>query len=212
MNVFLDGERVPGSHVDLASAMNASRSIAEARGRILIEVKGDGKAIPDAILESPDAAVGKAYGEIHFQTAEPRQLVRNTVLGAVDLLEDIRAGQAAAAESFQTGETGQAFEHLQTVLTNWQVVQSVVASGTQLLSMSLTDPATGGGTSFDVLGNALSKELTAVRNSLAAQDHAAVADSLAYDLTKHVDSWSVALKAMASKIETMPVWKATKAS
>lgn len=212
MNVFLDGERVPGSHTDLASAMNASRSIAEARGRILIEVKGDGKAIPDAILESPDAAVGKAYAEIHFQTAEPRQLVRNTILGAVDLLEDIRAGQAAAAESFQTGETGQAFEHLQGVLTNWQIVQSVVSNGTNLLNMSLTDPATGGGTSFDKLGSALSKELSAVRTSLAAQDHAAVADSLAYDLTKHVDSWSGALKAMASKIETLPAWKAPKES
>lgn len=212
MNVFMDGERVPGSHADLASAMNASRSIAEARGRILIEVKGDGQPIPDAILESPDAAAGRAYAEIHFQTAEPRQLVRSTVLGAVDLLEDIRAGQAAAAESFQTGETGQAFDHLQTVLTNWQVVQSVVTSGSQLLSMSLTDPATGGGTSFDALGSALSKELSAVRNSLAAQDHAAVADSLAYDLTKHVDSWAGALKAMASRIETLPAWKAPKAS
>lgn len=209
MNVYMDGERVPGTHADLATAMNASRSIAESRGRILIEVKADGQSVPDAILESPAAATGQVYGELHFQTAEPRQLVHSTLLGAVDLLEDIRAGQAAAAESFQTGETGQAFDQLQGVLTNWQIVQSVVTSGSQLLNLSLTDPANGGGIAFDSLGSALSRELSAVRTSLAAQDHSAVADSLAFDLTSHVDSWSSALRAMASRIEALPAWKAT---
>jgi hypothetical protein len=208
MNVFMDGERVPGTHKDLAGAMSTSRSIAESRGRILIEVKADGKAIPDAILESPASAPGNCYAELHFQSAEPRQLVRSTLLGAVDLLEDIRAGQAAAAESFQTGETGQAFEHLQGVLTNWQIVQSVVTSGSQLLNMSLTDPSVGGGTSFDGLGTALSRELTNLRSSLAAQDHSAVADALAFELSKHVDAWVLALRAMATTIEGLPAWKA----
>lgn len=209
MNVFLDGERVPGAHTDLATAMSASRSIAESRGRILIEVKADGKAIPDSILESPAAASHTSYNELHFQTAEPRQLVRTTLLGAVDLLEDIRAGQSAAAEFFQTGDSGQAFEHLQNVLTNWQIVQSVVTSGSQLLHLSLTDPSLGGGVSFDQLGASLSKEMTAVRSSLAAQDHSAVADSLAFDLSKNVDAWIAGLRAMAAKIETLPVWKAS---
>jgi hypothetical protein len=207
MNVFMDGERVPGTHTNLAGAMSTSRSIAESRGRILIEVKADGKTIPDAILESP-ASAATTYAELHFQSAEPRQLVRSTLLGAVDLLEDIRAGQSAAAESFQTGDTGQAFEHLQAVLTNWQIVQSVVTSGSQLLNMSLTDPSVGGGTSFDGLGTALSRELTQVRSSLAAQDHSAVADALAFELSKQVDAWVLALRAMATKIEGLPAWKA----
>jgi hypothetical protein len=106
------------------------------RGRIVVEVKGDGIVLTGDQLTTPSEAEG-GYGTLDMVSADPKVLVRQTVLDAVEALESVRHEQARAMEQVQTGDVGSALTTLQGAFVTWQAARDVVSRGAQLLSIDL---------------------------------------------------------------------------
>src|SRR5215831_13636852 len=136
MQVLLDGHPLAIACPSLAEALAVATVDAEKRGRIIVEVKADGVTLSDEKLGNPSSEPSD-IGELRLLSAEPRALVRHTLLEAVGALENARVEQAKAAEQIQSGHTEQALNTLQVAVLTWQAVRDIVARSAAVLSLDL---------------------------------------------------------------------------
>ncbi len=209
MNVFLDGHPLRTPRPTLAGAFEAAIEATRPTGRVIIEVKADGLPLADDLVASPpDSAADHA--ELRFTSADPRQLVKVTLMDAADALGTAQADQLAAADLINSGQTGPALEHLRAALSTWQAVQDVLDRSTQLLGLNLStlggaaipglDPEEG----FTPALESLTTHLSSVRTGLAAQDWSALSDTIGYDLDAQVGVWKRLLTGLADHVGTLP--------
>lgn len=210
MRVMLDGQPVPVGEPTLRAALDAARDAAGALGRVIVEAKVDGRAVPDELLESPtDESISGA--ELVFVTAEPRALVRTTLLEIADVLGRVGDVQTRAAVAFQRGDREEALGHLSDVLGVWDTVRRAVQEGPALLGIPLEQFLVSKGTAAPgerdsraehILGHigALSDLLSAVKRSIQGQDWSSLADLLETELAGAAERWQQILKDMAAHI------------
>jgi hypothetical protein len=208
MEALLDDRQLTLSRHSLAAALAAARSEAEAAGRVVVEVSVDGLIVPEAALASPsDADLGPRV--VRFTTADPRQLVAGTLRELPALLDEAREQQAEAAKCLNTSDTAGGMKAMQTALTNWETVRSVVANGLALLGIEPKDiqlnvaNREGERRSIDVEQriSALADKLTKLREAMRSQDWVGVSDVLGYDLGDEADEWSLMLRALAAGLD-----------
>ncbi len=218
VNIFLDGHPLRAPRPTLSGAFEAAVEATRSGGRVIIEVKGDGLPLADDLVAAPpDVAAG--ITELRFTSADPRQLVRVTLLDAADALSTAQADQLSAADLINSGQTGAALEHLRGALTTWQAVQDVLERSSQLLGLDLSsldgklgsgvaggpasglDPEMGFGRALETL----TTHLASVRTGLTAQDWSALSDTVGYDLDAQIDVWKRLLAALAEHVSTLPV-------
>ena len=197
MNVLLDTKPIEVVDETLAGAMTAAVGIAEEQGRTIVEVLLDGKPVLGDELENastspiPDA-------NIQFVSADPVELVQQSLFDAAEALASTRQSHAEIAEQLQGGEDApKALGQLGETLAVWQGVQDVLARGYGLLNLdpgSLRLPDTiAGGKDLPTLFNELGEQLREVRRSLEDHDLAALADAVGYELEPMAEQWSKVL-------------------
>jgi len=201
MKVMLDQETIEVEHPSLAAAMATGVALAEDRGRTIIEVLVDGSPVRGEDLDNvsndpiPDA-------EVRMLSADPVQLVRQSLFDAAEALESACEDHTAIANQLQSGaDHGKAMEQLGSTLAVWQGVQDVLARGYALLGQdpdSIQLPAElAGGRQVSQLLVELGGHLREVRRSLEDQDFAALADTIGYDLEPMARLWSGVLRLAA---------------
>jgi predicted transcriptional regulator len=195
MRVLLDDRELAVDRPTLARALEAGLAEAEAGGRVLIEAKLDGVAIPDDQLASPTDAPLEG-DELRLVSANPHALVRTSLFDARDALDDALERQTRAADLILTGQGNEALGAMADALQIWQAVRDVVAQGSELIERTL-----GAGESFESDVRRLSELLTEIKRCLNAQDWAALADLLAYDLGDQGEKWKQILEEMAGQVE-----------
>jgi len=102
------------------------------RGRIIVEALFDGRPLPGDILENPPADRLEA-GTLALVTADPVEVVRQTLLDACAAIGQLRGDQQAAAEAIRAGRLEHAIAPMQECLGVWQAVRDVVDHGSRLL-------------------------------------------------------------------------------
>mgnify|MGYP001257696964 CR=1 FL=1 len=195
--VTLDGHPLDCPEPGLAGAIRAGRSAAGAR--LIVEVRIDGRVVDPDNPGAPDAALREAR-RVELLTAHPAALARCTLLDAADALEEISTVQADAAGLLQTGDTERAMALLRRSLDVWGGVAQTIDLISQI---GVTDPSAPASRTL-APGSAhprLNACLRAVRSSLEAQDHAALADTLAYDLRDLAAEWTQELRNLAQGID-----------
>ncbi len=186
--------------------MDATRPL----GRVIIEVKADGLPLADDLVAAPPESAG-GHSELRFTSADPRQLVRVTLMDAADALSTAQADQLAAADLINSGQTGPALEHLRSALATWQAVQDVLDRSAQLLGLNLSKlggtaiPGLDSDEGFTPALEALTSHLSCVRTGLSDQDWSALSDTIGYDLDAQVNLWKRLLKGLADHVATLPV-------
>lgn len=198
----------------MGEALRRAAARAEEHGRMIVEAIADGKPLDDSALARPDN-VQREILELRLTSVEPKELVRSTLLGAEDALEQAKADQYSAAEMIQAGQLDEARDPLASMLETWQAVREVVTRGSQVLKVDLdrVDLArvSGGrlGGRVSDRSHELFSTLDDLKSALAREDWSAVGDSLAYDFDELVNSWQVMLRSLADHVAGMPVRKAT---
>lgn len=202
VDVTLDGQTLAIPRPTLAHALRAAADAAKARGRVVIEVKADGQRIPDEALANPSDEL-TTIRSLTFLSADPRQLVGQTLLDAADALDDVQGEQQMVSDLIQMGRTGEAIEPLQRVLTTWQAARDVVDRGSALMGISLSSLKLGGiDEGFDAATRNLRENLRALRDAMEAEDWSAISDVVAYDLDAQAKRWSVLLRALARHVSS----------
>jgi len=187
MRVYLDDEELHPAQGTLADGLHVALDAARAQGRIIIEAKADDDPIADEDLDHPPD--DPTYcDELRFVSAEPRSLVRVTMLDAADALEQTRGVCERASEMLQTGQTAEALRELGDTLGAWESARRVVQEGCALLSIDIeSDEGLGAGAPEMI--ETLSTNLEEIKRTVATQDWAALADLLAFDLDEQAAQW-----------------------
>jgi hypothetical protein len=194
MRVLVDDRSVGSEESSVAGAIRAGVADAERRGRIIIEAWADGRKMADEELIAPsfhDAGIR----ELKFVSADPRALVRVTLLDAAEMLESIRADHRAAADAILAGNTSGALEALGRSMAAWQLVRDAVHKGMDALGLTIADLP--GELAVGPRVADLAFRLGEVRQLLATQDWAGLADALAYDMDEQVTAWDRLLRGLA---------------
>ncbi len=204
MQVLLDGQPVVCARSTVGTAIQSIAEQARARGRMIVEVKIDGELLKDEALMALANGDGAGIRELALTSADPKDLVRETVLDAVDALEQVKADQAAAAEQVQQGRTEEALRTLQGAFVVWQTVRDVVSQGAAVLEVDLDTlelPGIDADCGFGPATAALLEHLGQVRSALESQDWSALSDVVGYDLDADVTTWRTLLTAFAADLE-----------
>ena len=199
MIVFLDDERIEPESPTFSAALDLARRTAHERGRVIIEVKGDGASVPaDRIDNPPDDGAG--FGELRLVSTPPGPMAREILLEARDTLERARLDQTRAAELVQRGAVADALDPLQSALEAWSLVRGVVDKIQALIGL---DP---GAVSVETKGErvtggecvaTLTRALADLRGAVRDNDWSALSDLLAYDLDEQADRWKAVLGELA---------------
>ncbi len=199
MKTFLDGVALEVDDASLAGVLEVGAAEAERNGRVIIEASVDGHRIDEDQLVEPSS--DPIQGEqVHLISADPRALVATTLFDARDALSDAKQLQDSAAASIQAGEVTEALQPLAEAIGTWQIVRDVIDKSALLLGFDLNDVKLPTGKSIADAAGELVVLLGELRNAMASEDWASVADVLAYELDGQVAKWQEILGLMGSQI------------
>src|ERR1051325_5030733 len=206
MQVLLDGHPLAVSPPSLAEALAAAVADAEKRGRIIVEGKADGQTLSDEKLCNPPREPS-AIQELRLLSAEPRAMVRHTLLDAVTALENAREHQSKSADQIQSGQPDEALQTLQVAVLTWKAVRDIVSRSAAVLELDLDTldlPGVEEGVNFKTATKDLLGHLTQMRAALDSQDWSALSDIVGYDLDAQVGVWKGLLVALSQHVSTLP--------
>jgi len=204
MRVFLDDCPIETESGALGPALRAAAEAAEEGGRIIIEVRADGRVVEDSELADPPRSDPFA-GELRMRSVEPLGFLRESLEDAADALLDAREAQRKAADMLQSGDVPAAMGALGEALEVWRGVRQVADDGSRLLGVDLATPIAEAErkASSDETGSSvrLAGLLSDLKRALSEEDHVTAADLLAFDLDDRAEVWARSLREIALSIE-----------
>jgi hypothetical protein len=205
MDVTLDGNPVVIARPSLAAAIAEGVRVARAKGRVIIEVKGDGAMLSDEALTSPSEREDQ-FQQIQLISAEPRTLVKVTLGDGAEALRALHDEQQRVAGLIHADKGQDAIAGLQSIFQTWTTVKDLVERGGSLLDADLGDVQIGTAPSetFNIASTRLLGHLRRVRTALSNQDWAALADVLEYDLCTEAQAWEQLLDGLAAHVSSLP--------
>jgi hypothetical protein len=199
MNVLLDDQPCQFDAASVGEAITAAASLAEARGRMIVEVLVDGRALSQSDLDEPsNQTMRGSAGEVRLSSALPTELVRATFQDAAGALSEADALQQSAAGMIQAGQVTQAMDKLAEALSIWSSVQQALVLGAPAAGINLETELAAIGREQAL--SQLNQHLKAIRDALQTRDPVGLADTLLYDLPDVVSQWRSLLHALAERL------------
>ncbi|MFW6032405.1 MAG: hypothetical protein ACOCTI_03430 [Phycisphaeraceae bacterium] len=199
MAILIDEQRTELAGSTLAEVLDSAQNELQPRGRVVVEVALDGRSLSGPDLETEqDAAV--ADRDVRLTTADPRQLVAQTLRQVDDRLEEARELQNEAAELLQQDKPSSAMDRVGEAINIWLQAQQAVLNSAMLLGIDL-DQLTIDGEPLKSFTDELLEQLQNVKELLGSQDTVALADALAYEWPELVDRWHRLLATLVAHVE-----------
>lgn len=195
MRIMLDDTDCSLSAGSVGEAIMAGAEIAESRGRLVVEIYVDGEKLTDESL-GEEQRLASGADEVRLVSVEPHEMVRQTLLDSVELLEQLDQTQRNAAERLQTSDEAGGFEMLGDAVEMWSIVQRATLQSAQLLEMDLQSISTSD-TSMTEGIHLLNRHLGALRDALQQRDPVGVSDALLYEMPPVIETWKGLLRTMA---------------
>lgn len=199
MRITLDEQPCDLTVNSVGEAIAAAADIAESNGRLVVEIYVDGEKLNDEAL-GEQQRMSKAADEVRMISVEPRQMVRQTLLDAVELLETIGSTQRTAAELLQQADESSGFELLGEALEMWIIVQRATLQSAQLLSLDLDSVRTAEMTMLEGIEQ-LNGHLVNLRGALKTRDSVSISDTLLYEMPEVITAWEQLLRHTAESID-----------
>jgi hypothetical protein len=203
MDFFIDDIPFACSARDLGSIIAAAQQQVDPTGRIIVEVRLDGRPVDDEILAKPASSPLTAH-EVQFITARPADLVGEALLSAATMLEEVRATQREAADLLTTDEPAKALEHIRASLQAWQHAQQSVQQSAALLQINL-DTLNVNGQQVAAIIDDLAAKLSNIHKQIVSSDWVALSDSVGYDLDTSAQVWVELLNMLRRHVTQMKV-------
>jgi len=197
MRAYLDDQPLRPDPASAGDALRAGSQAAQRCGRIIVDIIADGRSIA---IEELGSTPGGSLDELRLVSAEPRELVREAIGDARQLLVELRAVQTRASDAFLMGEFEDGAIHLREVLGAWQRVRTAAEQAGALLGTPVDSLALDAGDGPRPMRNeidTLAAALAELRDAITRQDVAALADLLEYDLGALSRRWDRLLGAFA---------------
>ena len=199
MQVLLDSDPCEMKAQTVGEAIAAAATLAQTRGRLIIDVIVDGLRWSEQQLDS--AQQNDATAEtIEFITAEPKELVLQTFEDAAEALTDADALQKEAAELLQADQSIICMDKLAEALSIWLTVQQAIVKGSQVVELQLDSISVKKVPITESIAR-LNENLQLLRSALQQDDQVAVADALLYEFPDIINEWRTILEHLQSLVE-----------
>ena len=199
MQVLLDSDPCEMKAQTVGEAIAAAATLAQTRGRLIIDVIVDGLRWSEQQLDS--AQQNDATAEtIEFITAEPKELVLQTFEDAAEALTDADALQKEAAELLQADQSIICMDKLAEALSIWLTVQQAIVKGSQVVELQLDSISVNKIPITESIAR-LNENLQLLRSALQQDDQVAVADALLYEFPDIINEWRTILEHLQSLVE-----------
>lgn len=199
MDVFIDNDEFTAAGDTLESIIAAARREVAPSGRIIVEVRLDGRTVPESDLPQYEPMLPDAQ-ELQLITACPFDLSLTTLTQARQLLRDAQAFQRDAADAAATDDTASALNHVRHSLAAWQQVQEAVKMTSALLALPLDELRVGEQPAAAVIDE-LAVALAHVREQLVSSDWIALGDTMRYELDQAAGKWQALIDVLSDEIE-----------
>lgn len=189
MRTYLDDQPLSPEPASPGEALRAGSQAAQRRGRIIVDIIADGRPIGP---EELGAAGRVSVDELRFFSADPAAIVREAIAAARRQLADLKGVQTTAGDAFLMGEFESGASHLREVIGAWQRVRAAADQAGILLAVPLDGLVLDAGDGPRPMRNevdTLAAALAELRDAIARQDVAALADLLEYDLGALARRW-----------------------
>jgi hypothetical protein len=195
MDIYLDHDPFDTEAATLGDILQAAGERLQPTGRIVVEIRLDGEAIPEDQLD--DLAARPPQGqELQLITADPIELCTMTLTQVKSALEHNRSIARHAAELLSADEPGQAMDLIRQCLTVWQQAEQAVRTSAQVAGVSLDEITIDGAEPIPDLA----RKLQQVREQLQSSDWVGLSDTLAFELDDSVNQWTQLIDALLDKI------------
>jgi len=182
----------------LGEVLLAAQKRMEPQGRIIVEVLLDGRTIVgDELVDRQNEAIDDAT--LNLLTANPRELVIDTLGETHRMLEAAGEQQAEAADALQRDDEATALERIGEAMTIWQQTERAVSESAMIMEISL-DSLRVDDMTFSELTAELISSLTHLRELLKARDTVAVADTLQYEWPAINMRWQKAIEKLMERV------------
>ncbi|MBI1368138.1 MAG: hypothetical protein GC162_05735 [Planctomycetes bacterium] len=198
MDVFIDSDIFATAQSNLGAIITEAQKRLRASGRLIVEIRVDGRPLTEREQEHLDKALNGA-DELQFITANPVELGLSTLDEVGEALLGAREAQTLAAEALRADETGKALEHVRSSLLVWQQAQQTITQVAQLLAVPLDDLLVDKRSVPEVIDD-LIDTLTKARSELLDGDWLGLADTLGYELDEAADVWAKMIGILAQWI------------
>lgn len=198
MDVYLDHDPMPTDQRTLAGILAEGRRLATAAGRMIVEVRLDGRTLENSEVEQRAHAALDAE-ELQLVTADPLSLTAQALEDVTDALRLARGWQQEAAELLRTDQPRRALEQVQLALTVWGQAQQAVQAAGRILELDLDKLVVNGEPLTQTIEQMLAR-LADVREALGTGDWLGLADVLGYELDPLIDRWIAVMNDLRGRI------------
>jgi hypothetical protein len=188
MQILLDDIPCHVQAQTVGEAIEGGAEVARDRGRLIVDVTVDGSHLSEADLTSAQQQTRTA-GIVRLVSADPVELVRQTLSDAREALAEADGLQREAAELLQSDERTVAMDKLAEAISIWLCVQEAVTKGTQLIGIDLDAERPDGDQDIPDAICRLKERLNALRRALQDRDEIGLADTLLYEFPQVIEQW-----------------------
>jgi hypothetical protein len=199
MQILLDDIPCHVQAQTVGEAIEGGAEVARDRGRLIVDVTVDGSHLSEADLTSSQQQTRTAR-IVRLVSADPVELVRETLNDAHDALAEVDGLQREAAELLQSDERTVAMDKLGEAISIWHCVQEAVTKGTQLIGLDLDAERPDGDQDIPEAIHHLKERLNALRRALKDRDEIGLADTLLYEFPQVIEQWQKLLGDLQGRI------------
>lgn len=192
MQVTLDQQPCDVAVDSVWEAIAEASAIAQAKGRMIIEVVVDGTPLSDDDVAALQAQQQSATS-VELTSANVGALVAEVFAEADESLAQAESLQNEAAEKLQVGAQSEAMAKMSEAITIWQDAQRALTLGMEAMDGS------GSAVDANALDEAVARlrqQLDSICESLRQRDMIAMSDALLYELPECVQQWRRMLQAL----------------
>lgn len=159
-----------------------------AEQRFVVELRCDGQQVSDAGLDDVLVKPVGNYSRIELQTQSVLAMVRQTLSGTIDMLEEADDLRQRIADRLDEGQNDQAMDGMQRFFSLWKSVQDSMllcaeAMGTNLDTIRVNDQGL-----MDIL-TSFKEQLNEIKSAMESGDYVMVADVLRYEIEQPLARW-----------------------
>ena len=199
MAIYLDDQPADLTGESLADILASATEGLAVDGRVVVEVKIDGRLIGgDDLGDHENDNITDS--EVRLTSANPKELAVSTLTQIREQLPQVGTLHEQAAEELQADNPSEAMQHIAQTIEMWMQTQEAVLGSAGVVGLGLDDVKVNG-EPMSAFTEELIQQLQGLKELIISKDTVALADAMAYEWPAIVQRWDELIEVLIDEIE-----------
>ncbi|NLE30453.1 MAG: DUF348 domain-containing protein [Phycisphaerae bacterium] len=207
MTISIDGQEITQLETTgrtVGDILNEVRASLLDHGRMIVTIICDGQTVtPDQITETLAQPVEK-YSSIDFQSADPNELLQNSLAACQEFMIAIRKDLAEVVDGFRQSRVQEAVKSMGPIFGLLNQMYQGVFGIFKLINRDPESVEFSWGTA-DQLFTGMVDQLRQIKQSLENNDYVQLADLLEYEMGTMLERWQELIDRMNTMVENADI-------